>query len=69
MEGRNLKGVVNLQAKTCSCKVFDLDQYPRDHCLAACRARNISLYSMCSRYYTSDTYHAAYLESIYPILD
>ena len=69
VEGRNLKGVVNLQAKTCSCKVFDLDQYPCDHCLAACRARNISPYSMCSRYYTSDTYRATYSESIYPVLD
>ena len=43
MEGRNLKGVVNLQARTCSCKVFDLDQYPCDHCLTTCRARNIFL--------------------------
>ena len=47
------------------CIVFDIDQYPCDHVMAACRERKITPYSMCLYYYGADAYRASYMESIY----
>ena len=69
VDGRSLRGIVNLDTKKCSCIVFDMDQYPYDHAMTACRECKITPYSMCSHYYTADTYYATYMESIYPIRD
>ncbi|XP_038719834.1 uncharacterized protein LOC120012484 [Tripterygium wilfordii] len=60
-------GQVDLQNKTCSCQVFDLDQLPCVHALAACRVRNISFNSMCSLYYTNKAIMLAYVEPTYPV--
>ncbi|XP_038698032.1 uncharacterized protein LOC119995596 [Tripterygium wilfordii] len=60
-------GQVDLQNKTCSCRVFDLDQLPCVHALAACRVRNISFNSLCSPYYTNEALMLAYAEAIYPV--
>ena len=60
-------GVVNLHNKTCTCRKFDLDQLHCSHALAAGRHRSLSLYTLCSRYYTSEALVAAYADSIYPV--
>ncbi|XP_038695538.1 uncharacterized protein LOC119992830 [Tripterygium wilfordii] len=60
-------GQVDLQNKTCSCRVFDLDQLPCVHALAACRVRNISFNSMCAPYYTNEAIILAYAEPIYAV--
>lgn len=44
-----LDGQVNLSAKTCTCKVFDLSGIPCAHALAAARTRNWDAYDLCSR--------------------
>lgn len=46
----HLNGDVDLNLRTCTCNVFQKDQLPCNHALRACRERNISIYSLCSRY-------------------
>ena len=69
VDGGSLRGIVNFHTKKCSCIVFDMDQYPCDHAMAACRERKITPYSMCSHYYGAEAYRASYMESIYPVRD
>ncbi|XP_022873382.1 uncharacterized protein LOC111392302 [Olea europaea var. sylvestris] len=45
--------IVNLEARTCSCREFDLEKLPCKHALAAAKFEGISCYSLCSPYYTS----------------
>ena len=40
---------VNLQTKTCSCKVFDFIGLPSVYALTAAHNRHIDLYTLCSR--------------------
>ena len=40
---------VNLQIKTCSCRVFDLTGLPCVHALAVVRSRSVDSYTLCSR--------------------
>ncbi|KAH9658494.1 SWIM-type domain-containing protein [Citrus sinensis] len=64
----DLNGHVNILDKTCSCREFQLDQLPCEHALAVCRYREtLSVYDMCSRYYSSEAWVAAYAETIYPV--
>jgi hypothetical protein len=58
---------VNLNNFTCSCREFDLDQLPCAHATAACRAKEISVYSMCSKFYTTNALLLAYAEPIWPV--
>ncbi|KAH9783654.1 SWIM-type domain-containing protein [Citrus sinensis] len=64
----DLNGHVNILDKTCSCREFQLDQLPCEHALAVCRYREtLSVYDMCSRYYSSEAWVAAYAETIYHV--
>ena len=69
VDGGSLRGIVNFFTKKCLCIVFDMDQYPCDHVMAACRECKITPYNMCWHYYGADAYRASYKESIYPISD
>ena len=40
---------VDILNKTCTCRVFDLNQIPCDHAIRACRERGQSIYALCSR--------------------
>ena len=60
---------VNLEAKTCSCRQFQLDQYPCIHAIAACRFRNLSLFHFCSEYYSVSSWRECYAYTIYPLDD
>ncbi|XP_052292000.1 uncharacterized protein LOC127900805 [Citrus sinensis] len=64
----DLNDHVNILDKTCSCREFQLDQLPCEHALAVCRYQEtLSVYDMCSRYYSSEAWVAAYAETIYPV--
>ena len=39
---------VNVQIRSCTCRMFDLDHIPCAHVIFACRYGNISCYTMCS---------------------
>ena len=64
---RGIVEVVHLQEKTCSCRRFDLSQLPCAHALAACRHIRLSHNSLCTHYYTTNTWMNAYAESIHPV--
>ena len=57
---------VNLQTRSCICRMFDLDHIPCAHAIAACRCGNISCYTMCFQYYMKNLLISSYLNSIYP---
>ncbi|KAH9770671.1 SWIM-type domain-containing protein [Citrus sinensis] len=64
----DLNGHVNILDKTCNCREFQLDQLPCEHALAVCRYREtLSVYDMCSRYYSSEAWVTAYAETIYHV--
>ncbi|XP_062102913.1 uncharacterized protein LOC133813897 [Humulus lupulus] len=67
-----LDSIVNLRSKSCTCKVFDIDNLPCIHAIAAAgkaQPQNTGelIYSMCSKYYTSKYWLLAYAETIYPV--
>ena len=64
-----LEGMVDLANRTCTCKKFDLHQFPCVHAMAACMQRHIPFHAMTSPYYYARTLCAAYAESIYPVGD
>ena len=67
--GGELEGTVNLSTKSCTCRKFDMDQYPCVHGMAACLYRHIKFHHMCKHYYYASTLCTAYAESIYLVGD
>ncbi len=65
--GNPMEGLVNLNTKSCTCRKFDLDQYPCVHAMAVCLNRRIDFHTMCSHYYHTSTHYIAYADSIYPV--
>lgn len=63
----NKNAEVKLNYKTCTCRVFDLDQLPCAHVMAVCKFRNLDPYQYCSRYYYLATLKEAYSDSIHPV--
>ena len=64
-----IEGLVDLSNKTCTCRKFDLNQFPCVHAIARCMRRHIPFHVMTSRYNYAETLRAAYAESIYPVGD
>ncbi|KAL5549541.1 hypothetical protein UlMin_004772 [Ulmus minor] len=52
---RDKNGVVDLQARTCSCRRFQLEQLPCAHAMIAIRHSKRDVYDFCSEYYNSLT--------------
>ncbi|XP_052203081.1 uncharacterized protein LOC127808553 [Diospyros lotus] len=63
----NSGGIVDLKAKTCTCRVFDFDKLSCGHALAAARSRNIDLYTLSSAYYQTEALLCAYVDPIMPV--
>ncbi|KAL5562648.1 hypothetical protein UlMin_032395 [Ulmus minor] len=49
-------GVVDLQARTCSCRRFQLEQLPRAHAMITIRHSKRDVYNFCSEDYNSSTW-------------
>ena len=64
-----MEGLVDLSNKTCTCRKFDLNQFPCVHAIAANMRRHIPFHIMTSRYYYAETLRVAYAESIFPVGD
>ncbi|KAL5573622.1 hypothetical protein UlMin_023219 [Ulmus minor] len=60
-------GVVDLQARTCSCKQFQLEQLPCAHAMIAIRHMRGDVYNFCSDYYLSECWKAIYAGMVYPL--
>ncbi|KAL5549324.1 hypothetical protein UlMin_004555 [Ulmus minor] len=59
--------VVDLQARTCSCRRFQLEQLPCAHAMIAIRHRKTDVYDFCFEYYNSSTWKATYVGVVYPL--
>ncbi|KAL5580685.1 hypothetical protein UlMin_013127 [Ulmus minor] len=64
---RDNNGVVDLQARTCSCKRFQLEQLPCVHAMIAIRYSKRYVYDFYSEYYNSSTWKATYAGVVYPL--
>ncbi|KAL6204990.1 hypothetical protein ACLB2K_022256 [Fragaria x ananassa] len=58
---------VDLNNMTCTCREFDLDRLPCAHATVACRFKGVSVYSMCSQFYTANALMLAYAEPIWSV--
>ncbi|TXG50823.1 hypothetical protein EZV62_023347 [Acer yangbiense] len=67
VKDRDLDGNVDLTAKTCTCKEFDVDQLTCAHALSCIRLRGFSFVDYCSPYYSSAFLVAAYNGEIHPV--
>src|SRR6516165_6755135 len=60
--------VVDLNARSCTCKVFDLDEIPCQHAMAVCRTVKLrSVAPFCSPFYTSEIVLLAYASQVVPL--
>ncbi|KAH9697550.1 SWIM-type domain-containing protein [Citrus sinensis] len=63
--GGGLKeGLVDLQKRTCSCRVFQLDQLVCAHAIAACLTHRVDFINLCSDFYTTESLAMAYAQSV-----
>ncbi|XP_022847635.1 uncharacterized protein LOC111370172 [Olea europaea var. sylvestris] len=53
--------IVNLEARICSCREFDLKKFHCKHALATTKFKGISCNSLCSPYYSSVSWKQAYV--------
>ncbi|KAK4363790.1 hypothetical protein RND71_019031 [Anisodus tanguticus] len=59
--------VVDIDQWDCSCKGWHLNRMPCCHAIAVFEFIGSSPYDYCSRYFTTESYHVTYVESINPI--
>ncbi|XP_060959397.1 uncharacterized protein LOC133030617 [Cannabis sativa] len=53
-------GDVNLVERTCTCRLFQMLKIPCPHACAAAVSQNVSVYTLCSPYYTKETWKKTY---------
>ncbi|XP_060961415.1 uncharacterized protein LOC133031767 [Cannabis sativa] len=53
-------GDVNLVERTCTCGLFQMLKIPCPHACAAAVSQNVSVYTLCSPYYTKETWKKTY---------
>ncbi|XP_077212634.1 uncharacterized protein LOC143847589 isoform X2 [Tasmannia lanceolata] len=63
------KDVVDLEARTCSCGVFQTMGLPCAHAMAAISNRMLDPYDFCQSWFFAEKYRDTYEETIYPTLD
>ncbi|XP_060969562.1 uncharacterized protein LOC115717489 [Cannabis sativa] len=62
-------GVVDLRGKSCTCVLFQCMKFPCPHACAASQERSISVYTLCSPYYTTEYWRRTYEGTIMPVGD
>ncbi|XP_024039557.1 uncharacterized protein LOC112098158 [Citrus clementina] len=68
--GGGLKeGLVDLQKRTCSCRVFQLDQLVCAHAIATCLTHRVDFINLCSDFYTTEFVAMAYVQPVEPVGD
>ncbi|XP_024041407.1 uncharacterized protein LOC127901762 [Citrus sinensis] len=68
--GGGLKeGLVDLQKRTCSCRVFQLDQLVCAHAIAACLTHRVDFINFCSDFYTTELLAIAYAQPVESVGD
>ncbi|KAH9743318.1 SWIM-type domain-containing protein [Citrus sinensis] len=68
--GGGLKeGLVDLQQRTCTCRVFQLDHLVCAHAIAACLTHRVDFINLCSDFYTTESLVMAYAQPVEPVGD
>ncbi|XP_052299687.1 uncharacterized protein LOC112499345 [Citrus sinensis] len=68
--GGGLKeGLVDLQKRTCSCRVFQIYQLVCAHAIAACLTHRVDFINLCSDFYTTESLAIAYAQPVKPVGD
>ncbi|KAL2466296.1 zinc finger protein [Abeliophyllum distichum] len=65
----NNQYVVNLDDNTCTCRQFELENFPCAYAVTIALHRGISAHVLCSQYYTIDFWKAAYSITIFSMLN
>lgn len=60
------EGLVNIMDKTCSCRVFQFDQFVCAHAITVCLYLRVDPISLCSHHYTTEALPTAYSEPVIP---
>ncbi|KAH9730924.1 SWIM-type domain-containing protein [Citrus sinensis] len=60
---------VDLQKRTCTCRVFQLDQLVCAHAIAVCLAHRVDFINLCSDFYTTESFAMAYAQLVEPVGD
>ncbi|XP_022861291.1 uncharacterized protein LOC111381712 [Olea europaea var. sylvestris] len=63
----NFGYIVDLNDNTCTCRRFQLENFPCTHAVAVAMHKGLPLHTLCSVYYMTDYWRAAYAETIFPI--
>ncbi|XP_022893934.1 uncharacterized protein LOC111408400 [Olea europaea var. sylvestris] len=64
---RNFEYIVDLNDNTRTCRQFQLESFPCTHAVAVAMYRGIPPHTLCSTYYTTGSWRAAYAETIFPV--
>lgn len=59
--------IINLIGNTCPCREFQMRQISCSHASRATSSKGKSLYDLCSPYYTTECWRAAYNEVLHPV--
>ena len=59
--------LVNLHARTCYCNVFQVDQIPCAHAIAAAKDSGVDPVTLVHPFFTSEMWKEVYKETIYPV--
>ena len=67
--GRIKEGLLDIQNKTCSYRVFQLDQLICAHAIVAWLTVRVDYINLCSDFYTKESLMMAYAQSVEPVGD
>ena len=63
------EGIVDIHERTCSCRVFQLDQLVCAHIIANYLTVRVDYINLCSDYYSKDLLVMAYAKLVEPVGD
>ncbi|XP_022849883.1 uncharacterized protein LOC111371973 [Olea europaea var. sylvestris] len=67
VSGESFSFVVDIENRTCTCRMLQVDQLPCPHALAMFASMKMDPYEYCSYYYTSEAFENTYQEIIFPV--
>ncbi|XP_022843192.1 protein FAR1-RELATED SEQUENCE 5-like [Olea europaea var. sylvestris] len=67
VSGESSSFVVDIENRTCICRMLQVDQLPCPHALAVFASMKMDPYEYCSYYYTSEAFRNTYQETIFSV--
>ena len=68
-DGSVNKGLVDIHCRTCSCRIFQLDQFVCAHAITVCLHAQVDYIDICSHFYSEESLLKAYVVPINPVDD